>query len=129
MTTSLTPPALSCSGNWESEGTSKTTIFMPISLELCILLIRFNNEKRKYSIWWADDNAILKSFKNFGVYLGCCRQKNEFVLNFILAARFIKRFTRSRKFWRKLTQSRVGYIRLNPDDRINKNRRTEFLWP
>ena len=23
----------------------------------------------------------------------------------------------------------VGYIRPNPDDRINKNRRTEFLWP
>ena len=24
---------------------------------------------------------------------------------------------------------RVGYIRPNPDDRINKNQRTEFLWP
>ena len=27
------------------------------------------------------------------------------------------------------TYERVGYIRPNPDDRINKNPRTEFFWP
>ena len=47
--------------------------------------------------------------------------KNKFQSRFSISTKFLGFFNFTFK------KKRVGYIRPNPDDRINKNRRTEFF--